>query len=218
MDADKIFSQVDHTILRPTSSWDEVKKLCEEAIKYKTASVCIPPCYVGPVKNDFPDLNICTVVGFPLGYSTKAAKIAETLEALENGANEIDMVINICDVKNKNFQKVTEEIAAIKKVAGYKILKVIVETCFLTGDEKIAVCRCVTEGGADYIKTSTGFGSAGAQLEDITLFRKHIGENVKIKASGGIKTREDFEKFMEAGCDRIGASAAVCALGSSGNP
>ena len=216
MDKSKIFSHVDHTVLRPTSTWDEVKKLCEEAIKYKTASVCIPPCYVVPVKEAFPALNICTVIGFPLGYSTKATKVAETLEAVENGAKEIDMVVNICDVKNKNFQKITEEIAALKKAAGKNILKVIIETCFLTEEEKVALCRCVTEGGADYIKTSTGFGTAGAQLDDIALFKKHIGENVKIKASGGIKTREDFEKFIEAGSNRIGASAAVTALEAAG--
>ena len=212
MRANELLSRIDHTLLRPTSTWDEVVKLCEEAVEYKTASVCVPPCYVARIHEAFPGLNICTVIGFPLGYSTTAVKISEAVEAVENGANEIDMVINLCEVKNKNFLYVAGEISSIRKAVGKRVLKVIVETCFLSDEEKKALCRCVAEAGADFIKTSTGFGTDGAQIEDIRLFREHIGENVKIKASGGIKTREDIENFVTAGSDRIGASSAVVVL------
>ena len=175
---------------------------------HKTASVCILPSYVKLAKEKFPSLNVCTVIGFPLGYSTTAVKVFETEDAVKNGADEIDMVINIGDVKNGSFDKVTEEISAVRKAAEGKILKVIIETCYLTEEEKIRLCKCVTDGGADYIKTSTGFGTAGAQKEDIVLFKNNIGKDVKIKAAGGIRTKEAMEEFIELGCDRIGTSGA----------
>lgn len=205
-----ILSHVDHTLLQPVATWEDIKKICEESIEYKTASICIPACYISRINETYEDkVNICTVVGFPLGYSTTEGKIAETKKALEDGANEIDMVINITDVKNKLFDKITEEIRALKEVCGDKILKVIVETCYLTEDEKVQVCKCVTDAGADYIKTSTGFGTGGATLADVKLFKEHIGPNVKIKAAGGVSTVEDLEMFINEGCDRIGTSRAV---------
>ena len=205
----EIFSKIDHTLLKMTSSREEIKTLCGEAIKYKTASVCIPPSYVKPVSNEYPNLNICTVIGFPLGYSITAAKVLETERAVLSGANEIDMVINIGDVKNGSFDFVLEEIKLVKKACGEKILKVIIETCYLTEEEKIRMCGIVTEAAADFIKTSTGFGTAGASLADVELFKKRIGPNVKIKAAGGVKTREDLEAFINAGASRIGTSSAV---------
>ena len=213
MTREDIFKTVDHTLLAQTATWEEIKEICDDAIKYQTASVCIPASYVKRAK-DYVDgkMAICTVIGFPNGYSTTAVKEYETKDAILNGADEIDMVINIGAVKNKNYDLVTEEIAVLKEIAGDKILKVIVETCYLTEEEKIRLCECVTKGGADYIKTSTGFGTAGASLADIALFRKHIGKNVKIKAAGGIRTREDMEAFLTAGADRIGASGAIRAL------
>ncbi len=213
MDIQDLMSRVDHTLLSPVATWPEIQKLCEEAIQYKTASVCIPPSYVARVAGAYGEqLTVCTVIGFPLGYSTTAAKLAETQDALANGASEVDMVVNLGDVKNGDFDKVTAEIAALKQAAGSRILKVIIETCYLTEEEKIRLCGCVSEGGADFIKTSTGFGTAGAQLEDIVLFQKHLAPGVKIKASGGIRSREDFETFYNAGCHRIGASAAIKAF------
>lgn len=230
MENEKILSHIDHTVLKATSTWADVEKLCNEAIKYKMASVCIPPSFVARAHGAFPELNVCTVIGFPLGYNSTKVKLAEAEEALTNGANEIDMVVNLGDVKDGEFGKVTEEIAALKKACVShsgsaskcdsaatsggsakceKILKVIIETCYLTEDEKIKLCECVTNAGADFIKTSTGFGTAGAQLEDIELFKKHIGKNVKIKAAGGIRTREAMEQFLEAGCERIGCSATT---------
>ncbi|MCD8036317.1 MAG: deoxyribose-phosphate aldolase [Clostridiales bacterium] len=208
MDTKDILKHIDHTLLKAVSDRESIKKLCEEALEYETASVCIPPSYVKYAKETFPELNVCTVIGFPLGYCTTAVKAFEAADAVKNGADEIDMVVNIGDVKNGDFDKVTEEIAAVRKAVGTKILKVIIETCYLTEDEKIALCGCVTKGGADYIKTSTGFGDGGAKIEDIELFKKHIGENVKIKAAGGIRTREAMEEFLNAGCDRIGTSGA----------
>ena len=157
----------------------------------------------------YPTLNICTVIGFPLGYNITSVKVFEVKEAIRQGASEVDMVVNLGDVKEHNYDKVTQEIRALKEAAGDKILKVIVETCYLSQEEKIALCRCVTEAGADYIKTSTGFGTGGATLEDVLLFKEHIGPNVKIKAAGGISTVEDLEHFVEAGCDRLGTSRAV---------
>ena len=206
----EILSHVDHTLLKPTADWEAIKNICEEALEFKTASICIPSCYVKKIKETYGDkLNICTVVGFPLGYANTDAKLAETEQALEDGASEIDMVINICDVKNGDFQKVTEEIALLKNICGEKILKVIIETCYLTKEEKIAMCKAVTIAGADFIKTSTGFGTAGASLEDVLLFKEHIGPKVKIKAAGGIRTQADMEAYLEAGCERIGCSSAV---------
>lgn len=209
MDKREILSHIDHTQLKAFATWEDIVKLCGEAVEYGTASVCIPPAYIGRVHEKYPELNICTVVGFPLGYSVTAAKAAEVEEALKDGANEIDMVVNISDVKNHLFDRVEEEIRTLKKVCGSHILKVIIETCYLTEEEKIAMCKAVTAAGADFIKTSTGFGTGGATMEDVLLFREHIGEGVKIKAAGGVKTREDLENFLKAGCERIGTSSAV---------
>jgi deoxyribose-phosphate aldolase len=209
MTNEEILKRIDHTLLKMTASWEEIKTLCDEAVKFKTASVCVPPSYVKPIHNEFKDLNICTVIGFPLGYSITAAKVLEAERAILSGANEIDMVINVGDVKNGNFDFVLEEIKLIKKSCDEKILKVIIETCYLTEDEKIRLCKIVTDAGADFIKTSTGFGTAGATLADIQLFKKHIGAGVKIKAAGGVKTREDLETFINAGAERIGTSSAV---------
>ena len=210
MDKKEILKHIDHTLLKAVATWEDIKVLCDEAIKYGTASVCVPACYISRIHETYGDkINICTVVGFPLGYSVTEAKVLETRKAIEDGANEIDMVINISDVKNGDFEKVTKEIAALKEACGDKILKVIIETCYLTEEEKIAMCKSVTEAGADYIKTSTGFGTAGATIEDIRLFKKYIGPNVKMKAAGGVKTVADLEMFINEGCDRIGTSSAV---------
>lgn len=210
MEKKEILKRVDHTQLKAYATWEDIVTLCDEAIAFGTASVCVPPTYIERIHEKYGDkINICTVVGFPLGYSVTEAKAAETRKAIADGANEIDMVVNISDVKNGLYQKVEEEIRALKKVCGDKILKVIIETCYLTQEEKIAMCRAVTAAGADYIKTSTGFGTGGATLEDVRLFKEHIGPQVKIKAAGGISTREDLEAFVEAGCDRIGTSKAV---------
>lgn len=208
MDNAEILKHIDHTLLKAVSDERGILDICKEAVEHKTASVCIPPSYVKLAKEKYPSLNVCTVIGFPLGYSTTAVKVFETEDAVKNGADEIDMVINIGDVKNGSFDKVTEEISAVRKAAEGKILKVIIETCYLTEEEKIRLCKCVTDGGADYIKTSTGFGTAGAQKEDIVLFKNNIGKNVKIKAAGGIRTKEAMEEFIELGCDRIGTSGA----------
>lgn len=213
MEAREIFKHVDHTVLKAFTTWEDVEKLCEEAVEYETASVCIPSCYVKAVKEKFGDrINVCTVVGFPLGYCVTEAKVAETRQAIMDGAGEIDMVINICDVKNGKMDKVEEEIRTLKKECGNLVLKVIVETCYLEKEEKIALCKAVTNAGADYIKTSTGFGTSGATLEDIELFKEYIGKNVKIKAAGGIRTKEDMEAYLNAGCERIGTSSAIAVL------
>lgn len=210
MDIKEILKHVDHTQLKAFATWEDIKKLCDEAIEYNTASVCIPPSYIKRVKKEYGDkIKICTVVGFPLGYHDTLVKVKETEKALLDGADEIDMVINIGDVKNSEYKKVEEEIATLKHLVGKKILKVIVETCYLSKEEKIAMCKAVTKAKADYIKTSTGFGTSGANMEDIKLFRENIGENVKIKAAGGVKSIEDMENFIEAGCDRIGTSSAI---------
>lgn len=212
MEDKEILSHIDHTQLKAFATWEDIQKLCEEAVRFGTASVCIPPSYIGRVHQAYPGLNICTVIGFPLGYSVTAAKVAETEEALKDGASEIDMVINISDVKNHLYDKVEEEIRTLKAVCGSHILKVIIETCYLTDEEKTAMCRAVTNAGADFIKTSTGFGTDGATLEDVRLMKANIGPDVKIKAAGGIKTREDLERFLKEGCDRIGTSSAVSLL------
>ena len=204
-----ILSKVDHTLLKPDATWDAIKVLCDEAVAYKAASVCIPPNYVKRVADEYSDLVICTVVGFPLGYQTTEVKLAETRQALAEGATEIDMVIDVTDVKNGDYRKVTEEIRALKKACDTHVLKVIVEACYLTEAEKIAMCKAVTEAGADYIKTSTGFGTGGTTIKDVALFKEHIGAKVKIKAAGGIRTVEDMVAYLELGCSRIGASAAV---------
>ena len=210
MDVKEMLKHVDHTQLQAFCTWEDIEKLCKEAIEFETASVCIPPSYVKLVNKNFGDkLNICTVIGFPLGYQVTAAKVAEVEEALKQGCNEIDMVVNITDVKNGLYGKVEEEIRAVKKACGDHILKVIIETCYLTEEEKIAMCKAVTNAGADYIKTSTGFGTGGATLEDVKLFKEHIGQGVKIKAAGGVSTLQDLEAFLSLGCDRIGTSRAV---------
>lgn len=207
MTNEEILAHVDHTCLRQDARWEDIAKICREAVEYETASVCIPPCYVKQAKSAFPTLRVCTVIGFPLGYSTTSIKLYETAKAVSDGADEIDMVINVGYLKNEEDAVVLKQIKAVRKAAENKILKVIVETCLLTEEEKIRVCELVTEGGVDYIKTSTGYSKAGAKLEDIALFKEHIGENVKIKAAGGIRTREQMEAFLEAGCDRIGTSS-----------
>ena len=210
MDKKEILSRVDHTQLQAYATWEDIVKLCDEAIENRTASVCVPPTYIKRIHETYKDkINICTVVGFPLGYSVTQAKAEETRQAIADGAKEIDMVINISHVKNGMYDEVEQEIRALKEICGNLVLKVIVETCYLTEEEKIAMCKAVTSAGADYIKTSTGFGTGGATLEDVRLFKKYIGENVKIKAAGGISTVEDLEAFMEEGCDRIGTSRAV---------
>ena len=217
MTNEQILSHIDHTLLRPTSSWEEIKKLCDEAVLYKTASVCVPPSYIKRINDSYgAALNICTVIGFPLGYNVKELKIREAEQALAEGANELDMVINQGDIKNGDFARAEEEIAALKKTAGGKILKVIIETCYLNREEKIRLSEIVTRAGADYIKTSTGFGSAGATMDDVLLFKEQIGKDVKIKAAGGVKSREDLVQFLEAGCARIGTSSAVALLTGPG--
>lgn len=210
MDQKQALSHVDHTLLKPTATWEQVRALCEEAIEHHTASVCIPPSFVKQAHETYREnLNVCTVIGFPLGYCTTAVKVAETVDAIQNGAGEVDMVINLGWVKEGRFDLVTDEIRQLKAAAGSKVLKVIVETCYLTGEEKIALCKCVTDAGADYIKTSTGFGTGGATVEDILLFKQHISPKVKMKASGGIRTKEEIETYLELGVDRIGASSAI---------
>ena len=205
-----MLQKVDHTQLKAFATWEDIQKLCEEAIAYQTASVCVPPCYIKRIHDTYGEkINICTVVGFPLGYSVTQAKVAEVEQAFKDGCNEIDMVVNISDVKNGLFDKVEEEIRTLKAACGEHILKVIIETCYLTEAEKIALCKAVTNAGADYIKTSTGFGTDGATKADIELFKKHIGPDVKMKAAGGVSTVEDLEMFINLGCDRIGTSRAV---------
>lgn len=210
MEIRDMLKKVDHTKLQAFCTWEEIQALCEEAIEYDTASVCIPPAYVERVHKTYGEkINICTVIGFPLGYQVTEAKIAEAEAAIAQGCNEVDMVINVTDVKNGLFDKVEEEIRQVKKACGDHILKVIIETCYLTEEEKIAMCHAVTNAGADYIKTSTGFGTGGATVEDVKLFKEHIGPDVKIKAAGGVSSLEDLKTFIELGCDRIGTSRAI---------
>ena len=210
MEIREMLKRVDHTKLQAYCTWEEIQALCEEAIEYETASVCIPPAYVARVHETYGEkINICTVIGFPLGYQVTAAKVIEAKEAIAQGCNEVDMVINVTDVKNGLFDKVEEEIRQVKAACGDHILKVIIETCYLTEEEKIAMCHAVTNAGADYIKTSTGFGTGGATVEDVKLFKEHIGPNVKIKAAGGVSSLEDLKTFIELGCDRIGTSRAI---------
>ncbi len=208
MKAKEILQYIDHTQLKAFASVEDIRRLCEEACALQTASVCVPPYYVAWIREHFPDLTICTVVGFPLGYSVTEAKETETRKALEDGADEIDMVVNVAAVKNGDYDYVRSEIAALRKITEGKILKVIVETCYLTEEEKVRLCEIVTETGADFIKTSTGFGTAGATHEDIALFKANIGPEVRIKAAGGIRTKEDMEAYLQEGCSRIGSSSA----------
>ena len=213
MNITEILARCDHTLLLQTATWEEIRAICDDGMKYKTASVCIPPCYVREAKEYVGDrLAICTVIGFPNGDSTTAVKCFETAEALREGADEIDMVIHVGDLKAGNDDKILEEIRAIKKVCGDKILKVIIETCLLNEDEKLRMCRIVTESGADYIKTSTGFSTAGATREDVALMRANVGKNVKVKAAGGISGLEDAQAFLDNGAARLGTSRVVKAV------
>ncbi len=210
MKIEEILGYVDHTLLSQTATWEEIRGLCDEAVKYQTASVCIPPSYVRRAKEYVGDkMAVCTVVGFPNGYNTAEMKAAEAADAVKNGADEVDMVINLGWVKDESYDLVEEEIRAVKKAAEGRILKVIIETCFLTEEEKIQLCDTVTRAGADYIKTSTGFGGAGATYDDIRLFAEHVGEGVKIKAAGGISSLEDAERFLRLGAARLGTSRIV---------
>lgn len=209
MDIEKIYSYIDHTNLKVDAKFSDIEKLCEEALKYKMASVCIAPTFVKEAREKFKDLNIATVIGFPNGYMTSKTKEFETKSILGDGATEIDYVIDITKVKNKRFEEVYSDIKNIREITKGKILKIIVETCYLAEEEKIKMCEIVTDVKADYIKTSTGFGSGGATIEDIELLKKHIGKDVKIKASGGIRTKEDIIRYIEAGCGRIGTSSAM---------
>ena len=208
MTIQEMIHHVDHTLLKPFATWEEIQNICDEAIELHTASVCIPPCYVAPVKGKYGDaLKICTVIGFPLGYNTTVTKIFETENAILNGADEIDMVINIGFMKAGNYDAVLEEIRALRKSCHGRILKVIIETCYLTEEEIKKAAEMVTAAGADYIKTSTGFGTAGATVKNVKLMKENIGPEVKIKAAGGIRTKEALQEFIELGCDRVGASA-----------
>lgn len=206
----EILAKVDHTLLNQTATWKEIKQICDDAMQYQTASVCIPPAFVKEAKEYVQDqMKICTVIGFPNGYMTTKVKEYETADALKNGADEIDMVIAIGKVKEGKYEEVLEEIKQIKAVCGNHILKVIIETCLLTDSEKIKMCEIVTEANADFIKTSTGFSEAGATFDDIALFHKYVGANVKIKAAGGIASFEDAQKFIALGADRLGTSRLV---------
>ena len=214
MDIKEILKHVDHTLLLQGSTWEEIKQICDDAMKYETASVCIAPSYVKEAAEYMNGrIPVCTVIGFPNGYMTTAAKEFETKDALANGASEIDMVINIGWLKDKKYDLIENEIKILKAACGDKILKVIIETCYLTEEEKIAMCQAVTNAKADFIKTSTGFGTAGATLEDVKLMKEHIGADVKIKAAGGIRSRKEMEDYIKAGCSRIGTSSAISMLG-----
>ncbi len=219
MDTKHILSKCDHTLLTQTATWAEIQKICDEGMKFQTASVCIPPCYVKAAKQYVGDrLKICTVIGFPNGYSTTETKVFETQNAIENGADEIDTVINLGSLKAGEDQAVLEEIRKIKAACGTKILKVIIETCLLTEDEKLRMCEIVTASGADYIKTSTGFSTGGATLEDVQLLRTNVGKQVLVKAAGGISGLRDAEAFLRNGADRLGTSRVVKAVqGQNGN-
>ena len=214
MDIKEILKHCDHTLLAQTATWEEIRQICDDGIRYGTASVCIPPSFVKQAAEyirDHPDgkVAVCTVIGFPNGYSTTSVKVFETKEAIREGADEIDMVVNLGWVREGRFDLVEEEIRTIKEACGDHILKVIIETCLLTDEEKTALCGCVTRAGADYIKTSTGFSKAGATFDDIRLFAQHIGEGVKMKAAGGISSIEDAEEFLRLGAERLGTSRIV---------
>lgn len=210
MNQKDILAIVDHTLLLQTATWEEIKAICDDGIKYETASVCIPTCYVKQAKDYMGDkCKVCTVIGFPNGNYTTATKVFETKDAVANGADEIDMVINVGMLKAKEYDYVLNEIKAIKEACDGRILKVIIETCLLTDEEKIKMCEIVTASGADFIKTSTGFSTAGATFADVELFAKHVGENVKIKAAGGISSMDDAEKFIALGASRLGTSRIV---------
>lgn len=210
MDQKEILGMVDHTLLLQTSTWEEIRALCDDAMEYGTASVCIPPCYVKQAKEYVGGrMKVCTVIGFPNGNHTTAVKVYETRDAVANGADEIDMVINVGMLKAKDYDYVLREIREIKEACQGRLLKVIIETCLLTDEEKIKMCELVTESGAEYIKTSTGFSTAGATFDDVALFRQHVGAHVKIKAAGGISSLADAERFVELGAVRLGTSRIV---------
>jgi deoxyribose-phosphate aldolase len=210
MDKKLIFEKVDHTLLTQTATWEEIKQICDDAITYGVASVCIPPSYVKQVKEYVKDkMAVCTVIGFPNGYNTTAVKVFETKDAINSGADEIDMVINLGLLKDKKYDLILEEIKQLKAACGNHILKVIIETCLLTDEEKIKMCEIVTLAGADFIKTSTGFSKSGATFEDVALFAKHVGKGVRIKAAGGISSFDDAERFIELGASRLGTSRIV---------
>lgn len=210
---EEILKKVDHTLLKQTSTWENIKKLCDDAIKCNTASVCIPPCFVKQAKEYVGDkMKICTVIGFPNGYNLTKVKMYETEQAVADGADEIDMVINVGKLKEKNYDYILNEINGIKSKCNGRILKVIIETCLLTEEEKIKMCEIVSQSDADYIKTSTGFSTGGATLEDIELFKKHMKNGKKIKAAGGIKNFDDAEEFVKAGADRLGTSKLVAEM------
>lgn len=216
MNNDLILSKVDHTLLLQTATWKDIKAVCDEALQFKTASVCIPPSFVKRTKESYGDkLNICTVIGFPNGYNTTKVKVFETQDAIENGANEIDMVANLGLIRGGLWNEIIEEIKQVKKACNDKVLKVIIETCLLTEKEKIKMCECVTKSGADYIKTSTGFSTGGATISDIQLFKKHVGADVKIKAAGGIKSLDDAKIFIDNGASRLGTSSIVKIINGS---
>lgn len=210
MNNQEILSKVDHTLLTQTATWEDIRQICDDGMKYHCASVCIPASYVKQAA-DYVEgkIAVCTVIGFPNGYSTKEVKVFETKDAISNGASEIDMVINIGHLKDKKYDEIENEIRALKEACGDKILKVIIETCLLTDEEKIKMCEIVTNAGADYIKTSTGFSTAGATFADVALFKEHVGKNVKIKAAGGISSLDDAEKFISLGASRLGTSRIV---------
>lgn len=210
MEQEKLLKMVDHTLLTQTATWAEIQQICDDAILYHTASVCISASYVKRVKEYVGNrMAVCTVIGFPNGYTTTAAKVFETKDAIANGADEIDMVANLGWIKDGLYDQQLEEIRQIKAACGNRILKVIIETCLLTEQEKIRMCQVVTESGADYIKTSTGFSTAGATFDDVALFEKHVGPHVKIKAAGGIASLEDAERFVALGASRLGTSRIV---------
>ena len=210
MDINNILSHCDHTLLAVDATWEQIKGICDDGMRYSTASVCIPASFVKQAKEYVGDrLAICTVIGFPNGYSTCAAKVFEAADAVENGADEVDMVINVGKVKDGKYDEILDEIKAVKAACKGKILKVIIETCLLTDEEKIEMCRVVTESGADFIKTSTGFSKGGATRENIALFAANIGENVRMKAAGGIRSLEDAQDYLDLGCERLGTSAIV---------
>lgn len=210
MDQKELLAKVDHTLLLQTATWEEIRALCDDAMHWGTASVCIPPCYVRQAKEYVGGrMKVCTVIGFPNGNHTTASKVFETEDAVANGADEIDMVINIGMVKAGNYDSVLEEIRAVRAACHDRLLKVIIETCLLTEAEKIKMCGIVTESGADYIKTSTGFSAAGATFADVELFAAHVGPDVRIKAAGGISSMEDAERFLELGASRLGTSRIV---------
>lgn len=210
MNHSEILSRVDHTLLSQTATWEQIRQLCDDALTFHTASVCIPPAYVRRAKEYLQDrMPVCTVIGFPNGYSTTAVKVFETEDAIANGADEIDMVIHVGALKDRRYDDIRSEISAVKKACSGRILKVIIETCLLSEEEKIRMCRIVTEAGADFIKTSTGFSSGGATFEDIALFAEHVGPAVRCKAAGGIQSFADAEKFLSLGADRLGTSRLV---------